>query len=153
MRQYGWLLNELPFTRKQLDVLSDCLEAYGRAIVSAQQQVPVIRQIFSRLRTVLEQDILADRVPVVALEQLTNSGTTSFVYKVESLPVPSNEKSKNALYNAGLISPEELRSQSYLAIKLHYEYDFTEPSDVFRFVNKFAASPTAIKLAIEKLNC
>jgi hypothetical protein len=153
MRQYGWLLNELPFTRKQLDLLSDCLEAYGRAIVSAQQQVPVIRQIFSRLKTVLEQDILADCVPVVALEQLTKLGTTSFVYKVESLPIPNDEKNKNALYNAGLISPEELRSQKYLAIKLYYEYDFTEPSDVFRFVNKFAASPTAIKLAIEKLNC
>ena len=153
MKEYGWLLGELPFTRKEFDILNDCLEAYGRAIVSAQQKVPIIRQVFGRLKNALEQDILTDSVPNTTLDQIAKLGTASFVYKVRNKPVPQDIKVRKSLYDAGLISSEELRSGSYLAIKLHYDYDFTEPSDVFRFVNKFNASPNAIKLANEKLIC
>lgn len=151
MKEYGWLLGELPFTRKELDILNDCLEAYGRAIVSAQQKVPIIRQVFGRLKSVLEQDILAGSVPDNMLDQIARSGTASFVYKVRNKPVPSDPKDKKSLYDAGLVSAEELRTGSYLSVKLYYEYDFTEPSDVFRFVSKFNASPNAIRFANEKL--
>jgi hypothetical protein len=151
MKEYGWLLGELPFTRKEFDILNDCLEAYGRAIVSAQQKVPIIRQVFGRLKSVLEQDILTGSVPDNMLDQIANSGTASFVYKVRNKPVPSDSKDKKSLYDAGLISAEELRAGSYLSIKLYYEYDFTEPSDVFRFVSKFNASPNAIRFANERL--
>ena len=30
MREYGWLLGELPLTRKEINLMNDCLEAYGR---------------------------------------------------------------------------------------------------------------------------
>lgn len=153
MREYGWLLNELPFTRKHLSILSNCLEAYGRAIVSAQQQVPVVRQVFGRLKTALEQDIIANAVPENVLTQITKLGTASFVYEVRNEPVPENKQEKKYLCDAGLISPAELNTGNYLAIKLHYEYDFTEPSDVFRFISKFNASPNAIKLANKQLAC
>ncbi|NDB81657.1 MAG: hypothetical protein EB127_02725 [Alphaproteobacteria bacterium] len=153
MREYGWLLNELPFARKEISILSDCLEAYGRAIVSAQQKVPVVRQVFNRLKNVVEQDILSNRVPDHALRRIAKSGTTSFVYKVKSKPIPDDAKTKKSMYEAGLVSPEELRNGNYLAIKLYYDYDFAEPSDVFRFVSNFNATPNAIKLANEKLNC
>ena len=153
MKEYGWLLGELPFTRKELNILNDCLEAYGRAIVSAQQKVPTIRQVFGRFKSVLEHDISNGNVPDSTLARIVNSGTTSFVYKVRSKPVPQDLKIRKSMYNAGLVSNEELRAGNYLAIKLYYEYDFTEPSDVFKLVNNFNASPNAIKLANEKLNC
>ena len=151
MKEHGWLLGELPFTRKELDILNDCLEAYGRAIVSAQQKVPIIRQVFGRLKSVLEQDILTNSVPDSMLTQIAESGTASFVYKVRNKLIPEDTKDKKYLYDAGLVSAEELRTGSYLAIKLYYDYDFTEPSDVFRFVSKFNASPNAIKLANDRL--
>ena len=153
MKEYGWLLGELPFTRKELNVLNDCLEAYGRAIVSAQQKVPVIRQVFGRFKSVLENDISNGNVPQATLKRIASSGTTSFVYKVVNKPIPQDLKVKKSLHEAGLISHEEIRSGSYLGIKLYYEYDFREPSDVFKLVNNFNASPTAIRLANEKLNC
>jgi hypothetical protein len=153
MKEYGWLLGELPFTRKELNILNDCLEAYGRAIVSAQQKVPTIRQVFGRFKSVLEHDISNGSVQDSTLARIVNSGTTSFVYKVKSKPVPQDLKIRKSMYDAGLVSNEELRAGNYLAIKLYYKYDFTEPSDVFKFVNNFNASPNAIKLANEKLNC
>jgi hypothetical protein len=153
MKEYGWLLGELPFTRKELKVLNDCLEAYGRAIVSAQQKVPMIKQVFGRLKAVVEQDVATGRMPKYALEKLSTSGTTSFVYKVRTKPVPSDAEARRQLYDANLISAEELRTGHYLDIKLYYDYDFTEPSDVFRFVSSFSVTPNAIKLANEKLIC
>ncbi len=153
MREYGWLLAELPLTRKEIKVMNDCLEAYGRAIVSAQQQTPIVRQVFGRLKNALEQDIANNNVPLCTLERIANSGIASFIYKVSTKPVPSDITAKTFLVDSGLVSAEELKANSYLAIDLHYDYDFDEPSDVFRYVSHFSASQAAIKLANQKINC
>jgi len=153
MKEYGWLLGEMPFTRKELNVMKDCLEAYGRAIVSAQQKVPVIKQVFGRLKNVVYQDVLNGNIPQASLERLAHSGNVSFVYKVRSRKVPTDKTAKSNLYEAGLVSHEELRNGEYLDIKLSYDYDFDEPSDVFRFISNFSADANAIKLANEKINC
>jgi hypothetical protein len=153
MKEYGWLLGELPFTRKETSVLNDCLEAYGRAIISAQQKVPVIRQVFSRLKTAVERDLASSNVPRFALERISSSGNVSFVYKLTNNPIPTDKAKLQSLINSGLLSQDEVKAGTYLAIDLHYEYIFTEPSDVFRFVNNFSVTPLAIKLANSNLIC
>lgn len=153
MKEYGWLLAELPLTRKEINVMNDCLEAYGRAIVSAQQNVPVIRQVFSRLKSALEQDIINNNVPDYALKRISSSGKASFVYQLENKLVPTSTASQKLLLENGLLSPEEVKVGNYLSITLHYEYDFTEPSDVFKYISNFSTTPLAIKLANESLNC
>ena len=149
MREYGWLLAELPLTRKEVKTLSDCLEAYGRAIVAAQQQVPVIRQVFGRFKSVVERDLANSRIPEYAIQSIKDKSTVSFVYKLRTKDVPSGEERKDLL-SAGLISQEEIRTNKYLDIELHYDYIFSNPSDVFRYVNNFAVTPATIKLAMSK---
>jgi hypothetical protein len=149
MREYGWLLAELPLTRKETKTLSDCLEAYGRAIVAAQQQVPVIRQVFGRFKSVVERDLANSRIPEYAIQSIKDKSTVSFVYKLRTKDVPSGEERKDLL-SAGLISQEEIRTNKYLDIELHYDYIFSNPSDVFRYVNNFAVTPATIKLAMSK---
>lgn len=149
MREYGWLLAELPFTRSELTILSDCLEAYGRAIVAAQQKVPVIRQVFGRFKSVVEKDLANSRIPQHAIESIKNKSTVSFVYKLKTKDVPSGQEKKDLL-SAGLLSQEEIRANKYLDIELHYDYVFSNPSDVFRYVSNFAVTPATIKLAMSK---
>lgn len=147
MREYGWLLNELPFNRSQINILNDCLEAYGRAIVAAQQQVPVIRQIFGRLKSVVERDVSLGTVPKSVIDSIAEKKTASFVYKIRHKNIPTGRERED-LISAGLISQEEIRVGKYLDIELHYEYTFTNPSDVFRYVSNFAVTPATIRAAM-----
>jgi hypothetical protein len=147
MREYGWLLGELPFTRTQITILSDCLEAYGRAIVAAQQNVPVIRKVFGRLKTRVEQDLINNTVPSHAIQSIIDRKMVNFVYKIRTEDVPTG-KIRFDLQSAGLLSQDEINAGKYLDIELYYDYTFTNPSDVFRYVSNFAVTPTAIKLAL-----
>ena len=148
-REYGWILGELPFSRQEIITLSDCLEAYGRAIVAGQQKVPVIRQVFGRLKSRLELDISEDKLPTYALQSIASNGKVNFVYTVKTKSVPTGELRKQLL-SQGLLSQEEINSGKYLDIKLDYDYVFTNPSDVFRYVSNFAATPKAIMAAQSK---
>lgn len=147
MREYGWLLSDLPFTREQINILNDCLEAYGRAIVAAQQQVPVIRQVFGRLKSAVERDVMLNKVPNHALESIANKKTVSFVYKIKHKNIPTGRERQD-LIAAGLISQEEIRVGKYLDIELHYDYIFTNPSDVFKYVSNFAVTPATIRAVL-----
>lgn len=149
MREYGWLLSELPFTRSEIDVLSDCLEAYGRAIVAAQQNVPMIRKVFGRLKSRIEEDLKQNLVPSHARQSIIDRKMVNFVYKIRTKDVPTGTE-KSELISAGLLGSDEIKSGKYLDIELYYDYTFNNPSDVFRYVSNFAVTPAAIKLAISK---
>ena len=149
MKECGWLLADLPFTRAEINILNDSLEAYGRAIVAAQQRVPVIRQVFGRLKTCIEADIRDDVVPKEALDSIRSKGTVNFVYSVKNRPLPDVAEQRELLAQ-GLLSKEEISSGRYLHISLDYDYVFTNPSDVFRYVSNFAVTPTSIRLANSK---
>jgi hypothetical protein len=146
MREYGWLLGDLPFTRAEITTMNDCLEAYGRAIVAAQQQVPIIKQVFARLKSKVEKDILDNTLPAATIERIAKSGLVNFVYSVKIKPIPVGQQSTE-LVNANLISKQELMEGSYLDITLHYDYVFHNPSDVFRYINNFAVGSKTVSIA------
>lgn len=135
----AWLFSEIPFTRKQINLLNDCLEAYGRAIVEAQQKMPIVRTVYSRIRAKLE--LLAKRglLPENAVSAIQENGNISLVYQVMMKPVPTGS-SLFELKSNGLISRDEERLGKYLHVDLYFDYVFNKPSDVFKFIRSFVPS-------------
>jgi hypothetical protein len=146
MREYGWLFADLPFTRKEIDVLNNCLEAYGRAIVAAQQNVPAIKQLFARFKSKVEKDLIDNRIPSYAVHAISEKQMINFVYQIKDKEIPSG-KEREDLISYGLISQAEIKANKYLDIELHYDYIFTNPSDVFKYVSNFAVSTSTVRAA------
>jgi len=150
MREYGWILAELPFTRSEIQILNDCLEAYGRAIVAAQQNVPIIKQVFGRLKSRIHKDLEDNLIPIHTVDRIAKYGLANLVYTVKRREIPAKHICER-LITADLISSKEIAEGSYLDISIDYDYVFSNPSDVFRYVNNFAVIPATIKLARSRL--
>lgn len=147
-RECDWLLKELPFTRKQINLLSDVLEAYGRAIVAAQQKVLILPQVYSRIRIKLENMAFARELPADAIESIRNNKRVSLVYQVAIKPVPTDKLTLAQLKRKSLISPKEESAGKYLHVDVYFDYDFKKPSDVFKFVREFVPSADTITYAL-----
>lgn len=144
-RSYGWLLQEIPFGRPEIKVMSDCLEAYGRAIVKAQQTTPVVKRIFGRLQSVILHLIKNSKLPTYAINQIRENGSLSFIYNIKHSLV-ENDLHAQQLKADNLASDVEIRSGKYVNISIAFDYDLESPSDVFRYVRNFNVDPSTIKL-------
>jgi hypothetical protein len=145
-REYGWLLGELPYNREHIKTMSDCLEAYGRAIIAFQQKTPAVKSIYARIKSLIEYKLAKKEIPTHVKELISQGKSIAFVYDLRRQEVPTGTIRQEML-NANLISQLEISSGSYLKIDLHWDYVFTNPSDVFRYVSNFNPSLAAVRLA------
>lgn len=150
LKEYGWLLAEIPFTRTQINTLSTCLDYYGKAIIAAQQSSPLVKALYSRLKNFIEYEIKNDRLPPHIIAKIADMKNISFVYNLNKTEITDKAEAKK-LFDAGLISEAEIKGGNYLKTELSFDYVFNNPSDVFRYISNFGPSINAVHLAQSKL--
>jgi hypothetical protein len=150
LREYGWLLAEIPFTRTQINLMSSCLDLYGKAIIATQQNSPSIKPLYARIKNFLEYQIQNNKIPKHILLEIANMRNISFVYNLEKTEITNKAEAKK-LFEAGLASDTEIKVGNYLKIELMFDYVFDNPSDVFRYISNFGPSIKAVQLAQSSL--
>jgi hypothetical protein len=150
IREYGWLLGEIPFTRAQINMLSTCLDSYGKAIIAVQQTSPLIKPLYARLKNSIENEIDNGRLPADIVTRIADMKNISFVYNLNKTEIVNKAEAKK-LFDAGLASESEIKAGNYLKIELLFDYVFNNPSDVFRYISNFVPSANAVRLAQSKL--
>ena len=150
LREYGWLLAEIPFTRTQITLMSSCLDLYGKAIIATQQNSPSIKPLYARIKNFLEYQIDNNLLPKRILMQIANMQNIAFVYNLEKTEITNKVEAKK-LFDAGLASEAEIKAGNYLKIELMFDYVFDNPSDVFRYISNFGPSVKAVQLAQSNL--